>query len=51
MAPEVPQVSDAGLIQLGELAELRELDLGSTQVTATGVNEFKKALPNVKIKR
>jgi hypothetical protein len=44
-------VSDAGLMQLRGLTQLDWLDLSGTRVTEAGVNELKKALPNVKIGR
>ena len=43
------QVTDAGLVHLKELTNLRELYLDETQVTDAGVAELKQALPNCKI--
>jgi Leucine-rich repeat (LRR) protein len=43
------QVSDEGLKHLARLTNLQELDLRGTNVTAAGVAELRKALPNCKI--
>ncbi len=42
-------VSDKALPPLGDLTNLRELDLTGTKVTASGIAKLKEALPNCKI--
>jgi len=44
-------VTDAGLTHLKELKGLRWLGLWHTQVTAAGIAELKKSLPNVRVER
>jgi hypothetical protein len=39
-------ISDAGLGHLKSLNQLERVDLAETGVTAAGVNELQKALPN-----
>jgi internalin A len=45
------EVTDAGLKELKELKQLKELNLLYTKVTAAGVADLKKALPDLKITR
>jgi hypothetical protein len=42
-------LTDAGIKPLANLTNLESLDLRRTKVTATGIDELKKALPNCKI--
>ena len=42
-------VADPGLVHLQTLTQLQWLDLYETHVTGAGINELKKALPNVQI--
>src|SRR5262249_17476158 len=44
-------ISDAGLARLTGLTRLQSLDISGTKVTAEGVKQFKKALPNLKVVR
>jgi hypothetical protein len=46
---EFDMITDAGLAHLKKLPRLRELDLRWTKVTAGGVNQLKKVLPNCQI--
>jgi Leucine-rich repeat (LRR) protein len=43
------QITDAGLTQLKGLHNLKHLTLVQTSVTTAGLQEFKKALPAVKV--
>ena len=43
------QITDAGLMHLKGLRNLKHLTLVHTSVTAAGVQELKKALPDVKV--
>jgi hypothetical protein len=43
------RVTDAGLVHLKELNRLSKLDLRDDQVTKAGMNELKRALPNLSI--
>ncbi|MGI8979237.1 MAG: hypothetical protein ACR2FY_08430 [Pirellulaceae bacterium] len=45
------QISDAGLVHLARLTNLRSLDLRNTQVTGEGVNGLQRALPHLEIYR
>jgi hypothetical protein len=42
-------VTDAGLMHLRALAGLRELELEETQVSVAGVEDLRRALPDVEI--
>ena len=43
------QITDAGLVHLKGLTNLRGLNLNGTQTTNAGVADLKKALPNCNI--
>ncbi|MEE3369040.1 MAG: hypothetical protein VX346_06840 [Planctomycetota bacterium] len=45
----MPDITDAGLIQLKELNSLQSLELDDNQVTDAGVAELQRALPNCEI--
>ena len=45
------EITDAGLVNLRELAALSVLDLRGTDVTAAGENELNGSLPALKIIR
>ena len=42
-------ITDAGLVHLKSLDNLREVWIGGTNVTASGVEDLQRALPNCKI--
>ncbi len=44
-------MTDAGLLDLEELSQLKELHLKKTHVTNEGVKKLQQALPNCKIER
>jgi hypothetical protein len=43
-----PNVTDAGLVHLRNLANLNQLGFSNTQVTDEGIEELKRALPSLK---
>ena len=45
------QVSDAGVVYLKRLRNLKRISLLDTQVTTAGVRELREALPQVQIQR
>ena len=45
------EVTDAGMKALYGLTKLREIGLHNTSVTTKGIEELRKALPKVEIKR
>ena len=46
---EKTQITDAGLLELAKMQQLRALRLHGTKVTAAGLAELQKALPNCEI--
>jgi hypothetical protein len=44
------QVTDAGMQHLKRLPKLRQLTIGKTRVTATGLEDLRQALPNCVIR-
>jgi hypothetical protein len=44
------KVSDAGLVNLHGLKQLTDISLTGTEVTPSGVEKLKTALPNAKIR-
>jgi len=42
-------VSDAGLVHLQGLTQLKVLGLSNTQVTEAGISELKRALPELQV--
>ena len=45
------KITDAGLVHLKGLTNLRLLSLKKTQITSAGIAELQKALPNCKIEK
>ena len=45
------QITDAGLVNLKGLNNLKDLDLSGTNVTDAGIAELQKALPNCEIEK
>jgi hypothetical protein len=48
---ENAEITDAGLNGLKALKRLEELNLKGTKVSDAGIQEFKQALPQVKVER
>ena len=45
------RITDAGLVHLKGLTDLQKLNLGGTEITAAGIADLQKALPNCKISK
>ena len=45
------EITDAGVIELHELTNLKSLDLNQTQTTDAGIKELQDVLPNLSIRR